>query len=469
MLQRRLQRKDLARFIKQTFAIVDPGSEYKHNWHIDYIAEHLEAAYEREILRLIINIPPRNMKSICGTVAFPAWILGQNPSEQVLCGSYSSKLSVKHSVDCRVVMESLWYSALFPDVVIASDQNEKSKYQTTQRGHRIATSVGGTAIGEGGNFLIMDDPVNPKQAMSETERDTANDWMDQSWSSRRNDPKTSVEIVIMQRLHSRDPTGHLLQEAEDDWTHLVLPQEAESDTVITFPRSGRVVKRKEGDLLHEERIGQKEVASIKKRLGSYGYSAQQQQRPAPLGGGLVKLDWFRRYGARPGNNIIQKVSLSLDTAIKDKEINDPSVCGTFVETDAGHFLVDVWRDRVVFPDLKRITKGLILRCMDLFDQLPNEVLIEDKGSGQQLIQDLQRETNYAIIAMEPGGIDKVTRMANESPVIEAGQMWVPEEAPWLFDFEQEISNFPNAPNDDQVDMVSQYLKRQREGGDIFIG
>jgi predicted phage terminase large subunit-like protein len=107
--------------------------------------------------------------------------------------------------------------------------------------------------------------------------------------------------------------------------------------------------------------------------------------------------------------------------------------------------------------------------MDLFDQLPNEVLIEDKGSGQQLIQDLQRETNYAIIAMEPGGIDKVTRMANESPVIEAGQMWVPEEAPWLFDFEQEISNFPNAPNDDQVDMVSQYLKRQREGGDIFIG
>lgn len=462
IIQRREQRRHMVDFFQPAFHIVDPGALYLHNWHVDLMCEYLEAAWEREITKLAINVPPRSLKSNIVTVGFPAWGLGRNASEKFLCQAYSAKLSVKHSVDCRLILENPWYQRLFPGTIIAPDQNEKAKFQTTARGHRIATSIGGTLTGEGGNFLITDDPVDPKRAMSEADRTTANEWMDQTWSTRKDDPNNSVEIIVMQRLHTEDPTGHLLSE-DKSWEHLVLPQVAEKKTIIIFPISKREVVREKDSLLHPERVDQKAVDGMKTRLGSYGFSAQQQQKPAPAGGGIIKLPWFRRYKTPPAETNIIKKTLSLDTAIKDKEINDPSACLMFVETDAGYFIVDVWKDRVIYPDLKRTTKALIEKWS------PNETLIEDKGSGQQLLQDLRRETNYAVIAMEPGGLDKVTRMSNESPVIEAGQVWLPEESPWLFDLEQEILNFPNAAHDDQVDTLSQFLKRQREPSEIFIG
>lgn len=462
IIQRQEQRKSMFSFFKGAFKIIDPGVVLQTNWHIDLICEYLEACYAREIRKLIINMPPRCLKSNTVTVAFPAWVLGQDPSERFLCSAYSSKLSTKHSVDTRLIIQSAWYRALFPKTLITYDQNEKMKFQTTERGHRIATSVGGTAIGEGGNFLISDDPINPKMAMSEVERESTNEWMDQSWSTRKNDPETSVEIIVMQRLHTNDPTGHILAE-ESDWEHLVLPQVAEKKQTIVFPRSGRIHFRKEGELLHPERISEATVEGYKKRLGSYGFAAQQQQRPSPLGGGIVKLLWFERYKTAPlKENCF--IRLSFDTANKDKEQNDPSVCGIWLTNQNGHHLVDVWKERVLYPDLKRTAIALIHKWN------PNEVLIEDKASGQQLIQDLKREmAHFAIIPMEPGGIDKITRMSNESPLIEAGGVWLPEQAPWLFDYEQEIIHFPNAPNDDQVDMTSQFLKRARAPSEIFIG
>jgi len=457
LLERREQRKHLSAFVAKTFALVDPGAAFKHNWHIDLISEYLEACFEHEILNLVINMPPRFMKSICGSVAFPAWMLGRRPSEQILCGSYSGKLSIKHSVDCRAVMESPWYGSLFPETVIASDQNEKTKYQTTKRGHRIATSVGGTATGEGGNYLIMDDPLNPKQAASDTERTGANEWLDQSWANRKNDPKTACEILIMQRLHSHDATGHMLEKVEGDIVHLVIPQEAEMRTTVVFPRSGRVLVREEGDLLHEERVGPDEIASMKRRYGSYGYAAQQQQRPAPKGGGIIKLEWFRRYTTPPAASKIQMLRISIDTASKEKEINDPSAAGVWAETDEGHFLLEMWKDRLGYPALKRRVKNLCLKWA------PNELLIEDKSSGQSLIQDLNddKEFKTPVIPMEPGKDGKVVRASVESPSIEAGLVWLPESAPWLHDFEQEILNFPNGEHDDQIDQLTQYLKRTR--------
>jgi predicted phage terminase large subunit-like protein len=462
LLQRRIQREQLSDFFLRAFAVVNPGVAYKHNWHVDLICEYLEATKEGEIQKLIINIPPRSLKSNIVTVAFPAWGLGLDPSERFLCQSYSSKLSIKHSVDTRLIIESSWYKQLFPETIIAADQNEKTKFQTTARGHRIATSIGGTATGEGGNYLITDDPINPKQAMSDADRISANEWMDQVWSSRKDDPDSAVEIMVMQRLHVDDPTGHLLAE-DKSWTHLVIPQEAESRTTIIFPMSGREFVRERGDLIQPDRVSESVVAEFKVRLGSYGWSAQHQQRPAPAGGGIVRVSWFQRYKTPPAKETAPKIRISLDTGAKDKEVNDPSVAGIWFSNMAGHYLVDIWKDRVVYPDLKRTVIGLLEKWR------PNECLIEDKGSGQQLIQDLLLETNFAIIPMEPKGIDKVTRMANESPVIEAGQVWLPEQAEWLFDYEQEMMNFPNVTHDDQVDMTSQFLKRARAPSEIFIG
>jgi predicted phage terminase large subunit-like protein len=436
----------LSGFVRGVLAIIDPGTLYKHNWHVDLICEYLEAAWRREIRRLVINIPPRFMKSTITTIAWPAWILGHNPSEQIICASYSSSLAIKHSVECRLVIQSLWYRSLFPDVMLTGDMNVKSEFVTTKRGHRIATSVGGTTVGKGGNILIGDDILSPEQALSDTVRQTANDWIDQTFLTRFNDEKTGVFVNVQHRLHEADPTGHLIEKG--GFTVLSIPMEAEKRTIIDF---GSVkVKRKAGGLLHLERFGKAEVAQKKRDVGSYAWAGQYQQRPAPLVGGMIQLSWFKRYKVKP-RNVIRRIQ-SWDTAGKGKEINNPSVCGTWLETEKGYYLEDVYRNRIGYPGLKRAAKSKYKQ------KRPDLILIEDKSSGEVLIQDLREdpEDHYPIKAIMPVN-DKITRMSTASPTIEAGLVWLPENAPWLADFELEISNFPNSETADQVDMVSQFL------------
>ena len=218
-------RGDFASFIKQSFYSVNPATKYLHNWHIDLIAEYLNACEQGEIKRLIINIPPRSLKSIAVSVAWPAWLLGHDPSRRIIAASYSQNLSLKHSLDSRLVMNSAWYKKIFPSVKIASDQNEKAKFVTTKRGFRIATSVGGAITGEGGNFLIVDDAHNPINIMSEVQRQSTLDWFDQTFASRLDDKRQGVFVVVMQRLHEGDLCGHLLNKG--GWEHLKLPAIAE--------------------------------------------------------------------------------------------------------------------------------------------------------------------------------------------------------------------------------------------------
>jgi hypothetical protein len=182
-------RDNLASFIQKAFCTVDPSTEYMDNWHIDLIADRLELLTKSKIKRLIINVPPRSLKSVCVSVAWPAWILGRNPAAKIMVASYSQILSLKHSLDCKLVMSSDWYKELFPELEIAKGQDEKFKFVTTQRGFRFATSVGGTATGEGGDILIVDDPHNPLQAASDVQRKAALDWFGQTFMSRLNNKK----------------------------------------------------------------------------------------------------------------------------------------------------------------------------------------------------------------------------------------------------------------------------------------
>ena len=204
-----LLRENLSPFTQKVFSTVDPGTAYLHNWHVDLIAEHLQACYTGDITRLIINIPPRYLKSITVSVAFPAWVLGKDPTKKIVCASYAQNLSTKHSIDTRLVVNSPWYRQLFPHVKLVGDQNEKTKFVTSDRGFRFATSVGGTATGEGGDILIVDDPHSAAQASSEKERTNALEWFDQTFSSRLNDKKKGCIILVMQRLNEIDLTGHL--------------------------------------------------------------------------------------------------------------------------------------------------------------------------------------------------------------------------------------------------------------------
>jgi len=439
-----LLRTRLAPFIQKTFHTVDPGTQYLHNWHVDLIAEYLEACTKRQIKRLIINIPPRSLKSVCVSVAWPAWLLGHNPSERIMAASYSRSLSMKHNMDCRLVVQSDWYARLFPKTRLAPDQNEKHKFDTTARGMRYATSVGGSATGEGGNFLIIDDPHNPAQALSPVEREHALNWFDQTFSSRLNDKENGVIVTVMQRLNAGDLTAHLL--AKGGWEHCNLPAIAETKTIIDFGRIKKV--RNEGDLLHEAREGKEAIARAKSELGSYAFAGQYQQRPAPLEGGLFKAQWFKRYDKQKES--YQRIIHSWDTAVKDKQINDPSCCTIWGEDDTGFDLLHVIVKRLQYPDLK----ASVISTADAW--APQAILIEDKASGQQLLQDLRRDTKLPIIAIMPKQ-DKITRASGVSAMIEAGRVRLPKNASWLADFESEMLTFPNAAHDDQVDSMSQFL------------
>jgi len=455
LLMRKELRKHLYPFVIRSFETINPGTPFLNNWHIQYICEYIEAAFKGDIGRnLIINVPPRNLKSIICTVAFPAWALGSDPSEQIMAASYSSKLSTKHSVDCRLIMESGWYRVLYPETRIANDQNEKSKYQTTKRGHRIATSVGGTATGEGGNILILDDPMNPKEALSDTERDGVNTWIDQTWSSRMNS-KDGMNLIIMQRLHEDDPTGHVLAE-ELDYQHIVVPEEATSETrLISFPVSKIKMKRDLGELLHEERFDSKYIDLQKRKLGSYGYAGQYQQNPVPAEGGMFKENWWQYYDSLP--IVPDEVLQSWDMTFKKTEDGSFVVGQVWLRKGANKYLVDQVRDRMDFPETVREFIRLTNRYPEALRKL-----VEDKANGSAIIDSLRDRISGIIpVRVEES---KPARAAAYAIEVEAGNIYLPdpviypEKKQMVEEFIEEHSRCPKGKYWDQIDSASQAIK-----------
>ena len=440
-------REDLSSFIQKTFSTVDPSAAYRHNWHIDSVAWHLEQCMQGKIRRLIITLPPRNLKSICASVAFPAWVLGIDPTRRIIDVSYSEDLAKKHSRDCRAVMEFPWYRAVFPGTRLDSGKNTEIEFMTTQRGFRLATSVGGTLTGRGGNIIIIDDPLKPTDAMSETKRETVKQWYNGTLYPRLDSKADDVIILVMQRLHVDDLVGHVLE--QEPWVHLNLAAIAESSQrVQTGPET--FIDRRAGDVLHPEHESRETLDDIKSVLGTYAYSAQYLQSPVPAGGTMIKWSWFRFYDEAPPLGENDRIIQSWDTASKAGELHDYSVCTTWQEIGNSYYLVDACRERLEYPELRKRVVAEAQR------QGADVVLIEDKGSGTHLVQDLNDEGIVRPIDILPEG-DKITRMAAQSAKIEAGYVYLPENAPWLQDFQTEILQFPHGRHDDQVDSLSQFL------------
>jgi predicted phage terminase large subunit-like protein len=448
-------RNDLACFISKSFLSVDSSQPYLHNWHIDVIADHLVKAFRRDIKRLVITLPPRSLKSISASVAFPAWALGQDPSLRFICASYSGDLAGKHGRDGRTIMESEWYQRVFPRTRINPKKSAESEYETTAGGYRLATSPGGTLTGRGAGFLIIDDAINPRDAMSLAKREGVKQWFDGTLFSRLDDKRNDVIIVIMQRVHVDDLVAHVLE--KEGWIHLNLPAIAESHERFELD-NGRIFARAPGDLLHPEREPATVLDDIKKNLGSFFFNAQYQQNPVPDGDSLVRWEWFPTYDLHPSWQEYDRYVCSWDTAIKTGNSNDYSVCTVWLVRKTEVYLIEVIRERLEYPDL--IRRVVELANKHLYQ--PNDILIEDTGSGASLIQDLgAREKIYAI-PIKPQS-DKVTRMASATAPIEAGQVFIPKKAHWLGDFQAEILQFPYGRHDDQVDSMSQFLNWWREG------
>jgi predicted phage terminase large subunit-like protein len=441
-------RRDFAIFIAKVFETLCPGEIYHDNWHLDCLAHHLALAASGQRIRLIINLPPRSLKSIAASVALPAWLLGHNPSCRIITVSYSEELARKHARDCRVVIESDWYRSTFPATRLSRRKNTETEITTTHHGFRLATSIGGTLTGRGGNVLIIDDPIKPADAESETERRRVNDWYDKTLFSRLDDKEAGAIIVVMQRLHEDDLTGYLTEKGEFDV--LALPAIAiEQQSLPTG--HGRFHLRSLGEPLHPGRENLATLERIKTSVGSRVFEAQYQQSPVPAEGNLFKAAWLRRYSGDPGREIFSNVVQSWDTATKLSAANDYSVCTTWGIQKNSYYLLDVLRDRWEYPDLLRTVKANAER-----HQI-NTVLIEDANSGAALIQSLRQETRLNIVPVKVT-LDKMTRAAQQSAAIEAGRVLLPEQAPWLAELERELLGFPNARHDDQIDSMMQFLR-----------
>ena len=295
-LVRAILRNDLYCFIQAFFPIVSPGAPFVPNWHLEAIAYHLTLVLTGAIKRLIITVPPRSMKSICGSDCLPAFMLGHDPTWRIMCVSYSEGLARKHANDCRAIMRSGLYSRVFPNTRISPSKDTELEFATTMGGYRLATSVGGTLTGRGGNLIIIDDGLKPQDAYSQLARDNLKQWYSNTLISRLDDKNNDAIIVIMQRLHMDDLVGHLLE--QKGWTHLNLPAIAEIEQQIPIG-PGRFHLRRPGDVLHPEREPRAVLDELKRTQGSMVFAAQYQQAPIAEGGNLIKWEWFKFYDEPP--------------------------------------------------------------------------------------------------------------------------------------------------------------------------
>jgi predicted phage terminase large subunit-like protein len=450
-------------FIERSFYELNPQTAFLPSPYIELMATTLDACRRGKIKRLIINLPPRSLKSLCASVALPAWCLGHNPAQHIICASYGKDLADKFARDCRTVLTSSWCRRLFRTRV--ANRQAVDDFTTTEHGTRMATSVGGVLTGRGADLIIIDDPLKPDEALSETRRTAVNEWYDNTLVSRLNSKSEGCIIITMQRLHQDDLIGHVLEQG--DWEVVSFPAIAEADETFVIDSSfgRRVFRRKAGEALHPERESLKTLAVLRHTVGEYNFLSQYQQDPSPPGGMMIKTEWLKFYepGEQPAR--FSRIVQSWDTANKAGELNDYSVCTTWGVNYKQYYLLDVFRQKLNYPDLKRA----VLAQAERFKA--NTIIIEDKASGTQLIQDLRFDGVFGIQLYEPPpGTDKVMRLHAQAMGFENGLVFLPRSAPWLADYINELTSFPGAKYDDQVDSTTQaldYLRSSTSGLEIW--
>lgn len=443
--------------------VLEPGRPFVDGWHIGCIAEHLEAAMRFEIRKLLINMPPRHCKSIAVSACLTPWVWTWAPNRRFFYSSYDLGLSRRDNQKARDVLDAPAYRERWGSrFALKSDQNEKGKFENTATGSRFATSSAGKATGEGGDHIICDDPHNVKDVSSDRDakRLAVLEWWRNAIPSRLNDPKRGGFIIVAQRVHQADLSGDVL-EREDDWVHLCLPAEYEGKVYARTPLGFVDPRTQLGELLWPEQFGAEELSRIKESMLPSEYSGQYQQEPAPPGGYIFKWDWFRFYQALPR---FGRVYDFWDTAQSTKGGSAYSVRQRWGEAVDGHYLVDVTRGRLEYPDLK----AQLVR--DYESGGVDAVVVEAKSSGISVIQDLRRTTMVPVIEYDPGKDGKETRARAQADWVRGGNVHLPEESlPWLPPFKEEIMLFPNSKLKDQVDVMTMALDFMRNGSGLTQG
>jgi predicted phage terminase large subunit-like protein len=450
--------KSLAEFVKQAWHVIEPGAPYVHGWHIDAICQHLEACTSGEILRLVINVPPGCMKSLILNVFWPAWEWGPKnmPHLRGLGVSHKQELAMRDNIKLRRLIASKWYQARYPHLVLTRDQNSKKKFENTKFGFNEIMAFG-SITGSRGDRVRIDDPLSVEDAQSKIILATREFLFKEAIPTRVISPEFSVIAIIMQRLHENDTTKLAL---DMGYEHLMLPMEFEQErrcvTKIGFsdPRS------EDGELLFPARFPKHVVERDKQSLGKYGHASQNQQRPAPREGAIIKVDWLQNrfpvqrdaYG-RIILNSYKEIYQSWDTAFKEGQENDYCVCTTWGLRDNGFYLIHRFKQKCDFPTLEK-------QAIELGNYFnPNQILIEDAASGQSLVQAMKKRTRLPIKAVSVAQ-DKSARLNSVSGYFEGARVFLPSNEVWVDEpdgYAYELTTFPAVKHDDSVDSTSQFL------------
>lgn len=494
-------------FLRAAWRYIDPAP-WTDGWPMEAVAEHLQAVCDGDIKRLIINIPPRTGKTSLFSIAFPAWVWAQRfdgptsgPGTQFMYASYAEKRSMQDSVACRRLIRSPFYQKFWGDrFSLMADQDTKHRFSNNKGGHRLITSITGTATGEGAQVFGADDPNATNQGDSEATVETTIDWWDGTASTRLNDPKTGAFMVVQQRVAENDLTGHIISKDVGEWTWLCLPMHYDPERSFHTSIGWKDPRTEPGELLWPDRFGEPEVKALERSMGPFRAAGQLEQRPEPAGGGVIKREWWNNW-TEDAFPPFDYILASLDTAYTEKTENDPSamtVWGIFstdpvatgsrmLDANGRPLFVDrsyanqtpkvmlmsAWREWLAFNDL-------VLKTGDTCRKLKVDcLLVENKAAGISLEQEMRRQyshENYSIHFFDPKAQDKLARLhsvqglfapemdpKNPTVVRRPGIVYAPDRV-WADMVITEVGLFPKGRYRDLTDTVSQALIHLRKAG-----
>jgi len=466
-----LCKKSLLLFTERAFPIIEQGDKFQANWHIDCICEHLEAVFSGQIRRLVINVPPRTLKTTIAAIMFPAWVWTNAPESKFITCSFKFERARSMSAKFRQIVTSRWYKKNFQNVKIDPSQAEKHNIHNLSRGQYYASSMS-SVTGEGGDYVIVDDPLSPDDSLSDQIRNDVNETIRNTLFSRFNNPNTGRFVLIMQRLHDDDPSARLLNSG-DGFAHLNLPAEDSPGRTITIGNA--TWKYPESGLLFEKRLGNDVLAAKRNELGPYNYAGQYLQRPSPPEGGELKTTAVRYY--RKINPKGMNIGIVCDPAggeevnRKKKKTGDYTVFIVYgLGPDRNYYVLDMVRDRLNPTERVKTLFGLHRKWM--VESGKNPVVGYEKYgmmSDTHHIREKMASESYNFHLIELGGrTPKETRIRKLIPILEANRLWLPENFMYKdsegrnIDLTHELvfgemTNFPFSKYDDMLDCASRML------------
>lgn len=480
--------QDFRAFQRAAWPVIVPRPMVS-TWHFDAIADHVQAAYEREINRLAITIQPGAAKSTSFSVLAPVWAWTRAPSERIVSSSHRDDLATRDTRKSRELIQSSWFRARWPELALSADENLKTRYSNTNGGYRVATHVGG-GTGERGSVLLCDDPHNAQDVESDLRLDDAWDWWGNTWSSRLNasvdDP--GVMMVIGQRVHEKDLIGRILESDRERgrWVHLCLPARYDPKHPFVYPDrvelpSGRVLqgdpRTDPGELLAPAFMDEATLADRQHDMSVRTREAQYQQHPSPREGSILKAAHWKFYDPKLLSDEHGEVNVkafprfsrivhSWDTSFKDKTSSD-FVVGTVWGVHGGRrYLLRRWKERANLGATKTAMKEMRAWSLKLWPAAAHNLLIENTANGPEIVLQLKREIS-GVTAIKVS-TDKIARAEAAEPDLENGAFFLPgwaradlagpDEAAtpaWVVDFVSVCTRFPMGDHDDDVDSFTQ--------------